>query len=338
VVIPELIKRYVDTGKVRFVSREFPLSSIHPNSQKAAEAAVCAGKQGKYWEMRDKLYAAQDEWTAEGADPVSFFKTYAKDLGLDTATFDKCLDSGEAAIDVQGDLMAGEVGGVNATPYFFINDLPIRGGLPIDSLGKIIDYVAAGGPSPSIIPSDPTDWHIRGNTQTATAVTVAFVDYANADSAKHAREVLPELVKTYMDSGQLIYILHPLSQEEDSLSAQAAAAAECAGQVGKGTATLQGKYWEMHALLFKEQETWTKAADPRSSFVGYAQSLGLDTKAFEECLDSDWAKLQVESGNIVAAMYGVPATPVFLFNNGQALDGSPTFEEFKTMIDSILNR
>jgi protein-disulfide isomerase len=328
-VIPELIKNYVDTGKVRFVSREFPLTSIHPNAQKAAEAAVCAGKQGKYWEMHDKLFAGQAEWTVEGTDPSGFFKTYAKDLGLDTAAFDECLDSGQAAIDVQGDLMAGEAAGVSATPYFFINDLPIRGGLPIDRMGRIIDYVAAGGPPPAIIPSDLGDWHMRGNTQTAAAVTVAFVDYANPDSGTHAREVLPELVNTYIDSGQLLYVLHPLSEGEDSLSAQGAAAAECAGQ--------QDKFWEMHALLFKEQDAWTKAADPRSSFMGYAESLGLDSKAFGECLDSDWARLRVESGNIVAAMYGVPGTPVFLFNNGQALDGSPTFEEFKTMIDSILN-
>ena len=329
-MIPELIKRYVDTGKARFVSREFPLISLHPNAEKAAEAAMCAGKQGKYWEMRDKLFAAPQEWTAEGADPIGFFKTYAKGLGLDTAAFDKCLDSGEAANEVQGELMVGEAAGVNATPYFFVNDLPIRGGLPIDSLGRIIDYVAAGGPSPNIIPAQQDDWHMRGNPQTAQAVTVAFVDYANPDSGKHAREVLPELMKTYVDTDQLLYVLHPLSQGTDSLSAQAAAAAECAGK--------QGKYWEMHAQLFKEQETWTKAADPKASFTGYAESLGLDTKAFEECLGSDWAKLQVESGNVVAAMYGVPETPVFLFNSGQALEGSPTFEEFKAMIDSILNR
>jgi protein-disulfide isomerase len=329
VVIPDLIKSYVDTGKVRLVSREFPLTSIHANAQKAAEAAVCAGKQDKYWEMHDKLFAVQSEWTAEGADPASFFKTYAKDLGLDTAAFGTCLDSGQAAIDIQGDLMAGEAAGVSATPYFFINDLPIRGGLPIDRLGRIIDYVAAGGPAPSIIPNDLGDWHIRGNTQTAAAVTVAFVDYANADSGQHAREVLPELVSTYIDTGQLIYILHPLSEEADSLSAQAAAAAECAGQ--------QDKFWEMHTLLFKEQDAWTKAADPRSSFVGYAESLSLDTNAFGKCLGSDWARLRVEAGNVVAAIYGVPGTPVFLFNNGQSLDGSPTFEEFQTMIDSILN-
>ena len=328
-MIPDFIKQYVDTGKARFVSREFPLTSIHTNAQKAAETAVCAGKQGKYWEMHDKLFDGQAEWTAEGADAASFFKAYAKDLGLDTAAFDKCLDSGEAAIEVQGDVMAGEEAGVNATPYLFVGNVPIRGGLTVDGLGRIVDYVAAGGPTPNIIPAELDDWHMRGNTQTAGAVTVAFMDYASPDSAKHALEVLPELIKTYVDTGQVLYVLHPLSSAADSLSAQGAAAAECAGK--------QDKYWDMHTLLFKEQEAWTKAADPKVSFTGYAEQLGLDTKAFDECLGSDWAKLQVESGYVVAAMYSVPETPVFLFNNGQALDGSPTFEEFKTMFDSILN-
>jgi protein-disulfide isomerase len=328
-VIPELIKQYVDTGKVRFVSREFPLNSIHSAAQKAAEAAVCAGKQNKYWEMHEQLFASQDEWPAEGADPTSFFKNYAKDLGLDTAAFNQCLDAGEAAMIVQGDLLTGESLGVNSTPSFFINDLPISGGLPIESLGQVIDYVATGAPTPEIVPS-ADDWHLRGNPQTARAVTVAFVDYASPESRQHAVEVLPELLKTYIEPGKLAYVLHPWSSSADSPSAQAAAAAECAGQQGKG--------WEMHDKLFAEQEAWTKAAEPRQSFADYAQSLGLDVDKFKACLDSDWAKQRVQAGNVVAALYGVPGAPVFLFNNGQGQQGSPSFEEFKTVIDSILNQ
>ncbi len=79
---------------------------------------------------------------------------------MDTEAFDECLASGEGAVVVQGDLLAGESLGVNATPYFFINDMPIRGGLPVEALGRIIDYAAAGGPPPEIVPSGP-DWHMR---------------------------------------------------------------------------------------------------------------------------------------------------------------------------------
>jgi protein-disulfide isomerase len=328
-MIPEMIAQYVDTGKVRFVYREFPISSIHPDAQKAAEAAVCAGEQGNYWDMHQKLFASQSEWTAEGVDPASFFKGYAQEMGLDTAAFSQCLDSGAATMTVRGEMMAGQEFGVNATPFFFVNDLPIRGGLPIEMMGRIIDYESAGGPMPAIVPQGE-DWHVLGNRQTARAITVAFADYASPESAQHALEVLPQLKETYIDTGQLIYIFHPWSPSASSPSAQAAVAAECAGKLGK--------FWEMHDRLFTEQEAWTASSEPRTLFAGYAQSLGLDAAEFETCLDSEWARLRVEEGSVIAAIYGVPGAPVFLFNNGEGQQGSPTFEEFQTTIDSILDQ
>jgi protein-disulfide isomerase len=327
-VIPELIKQYVDTGKVRFVSREFPLTSIHPAAPKASEAAICAGQQGKYWEMNEHLFETQGEW-GQAAEPTDNLKLYAEELGLDTKAFGECLDSGEAAVVVQGDLMAGQQLGVNATPYFFIGDVPIRGGLSIEALGQVIDYVAAGGETPEIVPP-PDDPHLRGNVETAKAISVAFVDYANPESGQHAREVLPELVDTYIADGQMVYILHPWSAGAGTPSEQAAITAECAGE--------QGKYWEMHDQLFAEQETWTATAEPRPLFIDYAQSLGLDADALEECLDSDWARLRVQAGNVVGALYGVPGAPVFLFNDGSSEQGSPELEQFKAIIDSIINQ
>jgi protein-disulfide isomerase len=326
-IIPELIARYVDTGQVRFVYRQFPLSSIHPAAAKASEAAICAGKQGQYWPMHELLFARQGEWASSGGDPTSYLKGYAGQVGLDTLAFEQCLDSGEAAVVVKGDLLAGESLGVNATPYFFINDLPIRGGLPIDSLGRIIEYVAEGGSPPDILPRG-ADWHVRGNSQTARAISVAFVDYASPESAAHALEILPQLVATYVDSGQMLYVLHPWVEDRSSAGTQAAIAAECAGQ--------QDRFWEMHDELFQEQETWATAAEPRTLFNDYALGLGLDATSFATCLDSDWARLRAQAGSVVGAMYGVPDAPVFLFNNGQGQMGSPTFEEFKTIIDSIL--
>jgi protein-disulfide isomerase len=323
-----LIEQYVDTGKARYVYREFPLTSIHPAAQTASEAAVCAGLQGMYWEMNEHLFATVDEWSSS-PDPTAQIESYAEELGLDTAEFTECLASGEAAVVVQGDLLTGETLGVNATPYFFINDLPIRGGLPVEALGRIIDYVAAGGPTPEIVPA-AGDWHLRGNPQTARAITVAFVDYANPESGTHARDVLPQLMDKYVDGGDLVYVLHPWSEADGSPSAQAAIAAECAGQ--------QGQYWEMHDQIFDQQEAWLSEEDPASSFKDYAGALEMDLEAFASCIESDWASLQVQAGSVVGALYGIPGAPVFLFNNGQGQQGSPTVEEFETVIDSILNQ
>ena len=325
-MIPELIKRYVDTGIVRYVYREFPLPQ-HPAAFLASEAAVCAGEQGFFWEMNEHLFETVDEW-GEAPDPKGFFKSYAQELDLDMQAFNDCLDSEDAAITVQGDLMAGEMFDVNATPYFFINDIPVRGGRPIDALGQLIEYVALGGEPPSIIPTGE-DFHVLGDRETAAAVTVAFVDYANSESARHALEVLPKLLDTYVDTGAMLYVLHSWADAGDTAGAQATGAAECAGQ--------QGQYWEMHDQLFVQQAAWMAEAEPRELFNSYAESLGLDAGEFEECLDSDWATLQVQAGSIVGGLYGVPGAPIYLFNNGEAVQETATFEEFQAQIDSILS-
>jgi protein-disulfide isomerase len=326
-VIPDLIKQYVDTGKARYVYREFPLISIHPTAQKASEAAICAGKQGKYWEMNEHLFATTSEWSPS-ADPGPQFKAYAETLGLDPEAFNQCLDSGEAAMVVRGDVMAGEAMGVNATPYFFINDLPIRGGLPVEAMGPIIDYAAAGGPTPEIVP-ERDDWHVLGDLSSARAITVAFVDYASPDSAQHAKEILPGLRDQYIDPGNLVYVIHPWAGD-DGPGTQAALAAECAGQ--------QGQFWEMHDQIFENQASWTGASEPGVELEGYAQSAGLDMDAFETCVGSEWAALRAQAGSVVGALYGIPGAPAFLFNNGQGPQGSLTLEEFQNVIDPILNR
>ncbi len=114
--IQRVMKDY--DGKVRLVYRDFPLP-MHPQAQKAAEAAQCAGDQGKYWEMHGKLFANQ-----QALQPDQL-KGYAKDMGLDAAKFDKCLDSGEKAKTVEASRKAGEAAFVSGTPSFFVNGQPM---------------------------------------------------------------------------------------------------------------------------------------------------------------------------------------------------------------------
>ncbi|MGH6802187.1 MAG: DsbA family protein, partial [Methyloceanibacter sp.] len=89
--LPALKKEYIDTGKVRYVFRDFPLDSIHSLARKAAEAAHCAGEQGKYWEMHDTLFKNQR------ALMVDNLKGFARDLGLNVDGFNSCLDQGNYA-------------------------------------------------------------------------------------------------------------------------------------------------------------------------------------------------------------------------------------------------
>ncbi|MBI2102803.1 DsbA family protein [Candidatus Woesearchaeota archaeon] len=133
---PQLKQNYIDTGKVKVVYRDFPLS-FHQNAQKAAEAAECAGSQGKYWEMHNLLFTKG----VEGG--IATFKQYAQSLSLDTAKFNQCLDSGEKASEVQKDMADGAAAGVQGTPSFFVNGVPISGAQPYSVFQQVIDAALA---------------------------------------------------------------------------------------------------------------------------------------------------------------------------------------------------
>lgn len=113
--MPSIMKDYVDTGKVKYVVRDFPLG-FHADAAKASEATECAGEQGKFWEMHDKIFSNQGSW---GADAVATFKTYAKELKLGSS-FDTCLDTGAMADEVAADQAAGSAAGISGTPGFWI--------------------------------------------------------------------------------------------------------------------------------------------------------------------------------------------------------------------------
>ena len=119
-----ILKKY--PNDVRLVYRHYPLS-FHPEAQKAAEASECAGVQGKFWEMHDMIFAANEAGTMS----VQQWKDSAKTLGLDTSKFNKCLDDGETADRVAQDLQEGSVAGVGGTPGTFVNGQMIEGAMPL---------------------------------------------------------------------------------------------------------------------------------------------------------------------------------------------------------------
>ncbi len=118
--------------KVRWVFRHFPLD-FHAQAEKAGEAAACAGEQGKFWQMHDLL------WTNTAKLQVPDLKAHAATLGLDTAKFDQCLDSGTLAGLVHTDQLAGQTYGVSGTPAFFVNGRPLVGAQPFDAFAQVID-------------------------------------------------------------------------------------------------------------------------------------------------------------------------------------------------------
>lgn len=112
----ERIKReYIDTGMLRYVSRDFPLVQIHPQAQAAAKAARCAGEQQKFWEMRHVILVNNEKLAADS------FLTFAQDLRLNSSTFAACLaDPVRHASALKADRESGSAAGVNGTPSFVL--------------------------------------------------------------------------------------------------------------------------------------------------------------------------------------------------------------------------
>jgi protein-disulfide isomerase len=132
-VTPTMAKIMETYGaKVKRVFKDFPLPN-HLQAPKAAEAAHCAGDQGKYWEFHDRLFRDQS------ALQIPQLKESAQALGLDRAVFDRCLDSGKYEARVREGVSQGEKLGVNSTPSLFINGRPLIGAQPYEQFKQVID-------------------------------------------------------------------------------------------------------------------------------------------------------------------------------------------------------
>lgn len=135
-VFNQLMEEY--PGKIRFVFRDFPLSSIHPNAAPAAEAADCAHEQGKFWEFNDMLFNGQ-----LGLSPDAYI-AYAQELGLDMDKFQECVSSRRYADEVQADLNWATNLGIRSTPTFFLNGIPIVGAQPFEFFKDVVEKELAG--------------------------------------------------------------------------------------------------------------------------------------------------------------------------------------------------
>lgn len=130
-VLRDLLKEY--PTQVRLLFRNMPLTAVHPNAEKAAEAGVCADSQGKFWAMHDLLYAEQNSLSADA------LKEKAKRLNLDATAFDACLDTGHGSAAVKTDLDAGEHLGIASTPAAFLNGRFVGGALPLFQWRALVD-------------------------------------------------------------------------------------------------------------------------------------------------------------------------------------------------------
>jgi protein-disulfide isomerase len=128
---------FVRTGKVRLAYVNFPLAQ-HQFAWPAAEAAMCAGAQGKFWEMHDALFNTQEKWEALPS-PAAFFDSLAHAAGVDDQRWRQCVQSGKMKSWIQADHDRAERAGASSTPSFMIGDKLLVGAQPIEEIRRAVD-------------------------------------------------------------------------------------------------------------------------------------------------------------------------------------------------------
>jgi protein-disulfide isomerase len=143
-VAPAVEKVRADYPQIRFAFRHFPLSA-HPDAQKSAEAAECAGLQGRFWEMHNALFANQNDLA------VSSLKRYAAALGLDAESFNRCLDTSQAQGAVNAQRLEGQGAGIRGTPGFLVFSTKGRHAALEQKLYAIADRFRGLGVSSAVV-------------------------------------------------------------------------------------------------------------------------------------------------------------------------------------------
>jgi protein-disulfide isomerase len=167
--------------------------------------------------------------------------------------------------------------------------------------------------------------HIRGNPD-APVTLEEFGDFQCPPCGQFSAFV-EELLKEYNSRLRLVFRNFPLSGHEHAR--EAALAAEAAG--------LQGKFWEMHDTLYREQDTWSKAPNVRELFESYAGTIGLDVNQFKKDMDGDKARERVDSDRALADFLGVKATPSLFINNRPVEPKDKNPEGVRATINAALN-
>ncbi len=325
-VAHEIMKAY--PKDVKFVFRHQPLT-FHKNARPAAQAAMAAHKQGKFWEMHDKLFANAKALTEEN------FLAWAKELGLNVDKFKADLASAEIDKQVTEDSSDGHKVGAGGTPTFFVNGRKVSGAQPFESFKSIIeeeiknaDALLAKGVKLSEVYDKLTTREapkveignspVKGNPKAKVQI-IEFSEF----QCPYCTRVLPtlkQIEQAYGDQVAIAFKNYPLGfHQHAQLAAEAGLAAH-----------EQGKFWKMHDVLFENQK-----ALERPSLEKYAQDVGLDLAKFKAALDSGKFRDQVQKDMAAASSVGISGTPSFLIN-GRLVVGAKPFEEFKAIIDEEL--
>ena len=142
---PSVYEQLIATGKLRWVYRDWPIDGLHSHTRLASHAAACADEQGKFWQMKQKLYNYQASW-AFGTWQMGKFREYAKGAGVNVDQWEGCMESAKYAGRIQASSEEGARLGVNSTPSFLIGGRIYAGVQGSDALRQFVDSIIAARP------------------------------------------------------------------------------------------------------------------------------------------------------------------------------------------------
>jgi protein-disulfide isomerase len=141
-VLPSVEQDYIKTGKVHWIVINLPLLNIHKNTIPAAEVAMCAARQGKFWPMHDLLYRHQDDWAHLDA-PVPYLLGLGDSVHLSRAALTSCVQTHATRAAIDADAASSNRAGAHVTPTFYIEGGLLEGAAPYPEFRTILDSIYA---------------------------------------------------------------------------------------------------------------------------------------------------------------------------------------------------
>ena len=335
---------------VRLAFKQNPLP-FHPHAPYAAKASIAAQKQGKFWEMHDKLFEAnlshqQDALAQDKVDSM------ARDLGLDMERFRADVSAPETQQRIQSEQSEAARLGAAGTPAFFINGVKLVGAQPLEQFKAVIDaqlrranqalssgvarkdlyehltrdgLAAQAAPPPAAAEPekpqaravDPGDGPALGGKKPKVTI-VEWSDF-QCPFCSRVEPTLKQIRDTYKDDVRIVWRNEPLPFHPNALPA--AKAAMAAARQGSD------KFWKMHDLMFGHQQELSEA-----KYEEWAREIGLDLGRWKKDKDSPEIAALIEKDSSYGQSVGADGTPTF-FINGKLISGALPFDSFKTVID-----
>jgi len=306
--IRQLQSTGVDGIKTNVIFKNFPLS-FHPDAQLAAQAAMAAREQGKFWEMHDLLYANQAALKRE-----DLLRT-ATELGLDMDRFSKDLDSDRVKQIVAADFFEGMKLGVQGTPTFFINGKSYSGAMPYEKVKQL--GVDEFGKKRAIAEIPDT---LLSEGPAGAPLTIEFFADLESPISQSAKRVLDQIIAQHPSEIRVQFRNFPLSFHPLAGMAHGAAMA----------AARDGHFWEFVTYILYHQEPLRE-----QDLIAYAGTLGMDQTKFAETIQKGRYAARVDADLAEGFQRGVRGSPV-IFVNSRRIDGVPSLQTLTDYVKAEL--